>query len=66
MSIAPKKVGNVTIIDRTKPFDGACEICGKVEDLRPYGPNNEWICFSCGSKDNETTEKQMAKYLGLE
>lgn len=34
-----------------------CEICGKVADLRPYGPNGEWICFKCGMKDEETTSK---------
>lgn len=40
-----------------------CELCGVYEDLRPYGPNGEWICFPCGMKDEETTRKQLIKLL---
>lgn len=40
-----------------------CEICGKVAELRPYGPNGENICFSCGMKDEETTKAQFNKML---
>jgi len=40
-----------------------CELCGVVEECRPYGPNGEQICFDCGQKDKETTEKRMAAYL---
>ena len=40
-----------------------CELCGVVEECRPYGPNGEQICFSCGQKDKETTEKRMAQYI---
>jgi len=43
--------------------DGVCELCGEVNELRPYGPNGENICFSCGMKDKETTEKQMGIVL---
>ena len=26
-----------------------CEQCGTTnKELRPYGPNGTWICFSCG------------------
>jgi hypothetical protein len=40
-----------------------CEICGAFEELRPYGPNKERICYGCGMKDRATTEKMMDAYL---
>jgi hypothetical protein len=40
-----------------------CEMCGVIDECRPYGPNNEQICFECGMKDEETTRKQMEKYI---
>lgn len=40
-----------------------CEMCGKVDECRPYGPNNENICFDCGMKDEETTRKKMDAYI---
>lgn len=43
-----------------------CEFCGLIEETRPYGPKGERICFDCGQKDKGTTQKMMAKYLGLE
>lgn len=53
-----QKILNVAI----KPH-AACSECGKVAELRPYGKNGASICFSCGMKDKETTEKQFMKYL---
>jgi len=41
----------------------ACELCGVIDECRPYGPNGEEICFDCGMKDKETTAKQMDKYI---
>ena len=40
-----------------------CELCCAIKECRPYGPNGEQICFDCGMKDRETTEKRMAQYL---
>lgn len=40
-----------------------CEMCGKVDECRPYGPNDEQICFECGMKDEETTQRKMAAYI---
>lgn len=40
---------NVVIIDGTK--HAKCEFCGKVEELRPYGPKGESVCFDCAMKD---------------
>ena len=47
-------------------LDQACEMCGVIEECRPYGPNGEQICFSCGMKDVETTERKMREYLGFD
>lgn len=56
-----RRVGNVTIIKATPPAQ--CELCGAVEELRPYGPNGESICFKCGMRDPKATERQMAHIL---
>ena len=40
--------------------DEVCEMCGKVDECRPYGPNDENICFECAMKDEATTERKMA------
>ena len=40
-----------------------CEMCGAVEECRPYGPNDENICFECAMKDEATTEKKMRAYI---
>ena len=46
--------------------DRICELCGKKDELRPYGPNGENICFDCGMKDKATTAKQFAKILNAD
>ena len=43
--------------------DGTCEMCGKVDELRPYGPNYERICFECGMKNEELTQARMKEYI---
>ncbi len=43
--------------------DQMCEMCGKVDECRPYGPNDEQICFECAMLDEETTQKKMAAYI---
>ena len=41
----------------------ACHMCGVIDECRPYGPNNEEICFDCAMKDEETTERKMVAYI---
>ena len=41
----------------------ACEMCGAVEECRPYGPKDENICFDCAMKDKDTTERKMNAYI---
>ena len=43
--------------------DEVCEMCGKVDECRPYGPNDENICFDCAMKDEETTTRKMSAYI---
>lgn len=43
--------------------EAKCEMCGKIDELRPYGPNYERICFECGMKNEELTEKRFAEYV---
>jgi len=42
---------------------GKCELCGAIEETRPYGPNGEEVCFSCGMKDEEAARKQFQKRI---
>jgi len=55
------RIDNVVIIE-PEP-DGKCELCGKVDELRPYGANGERICYDCGMKDQATTERQLNRVL---
>lgn len=56
-----KRVGDMFVI-AVEPH-GKCELCGKIEELRPYGSNGERICFECGMKNVEVTKKQFQKVL---
>jgi len=40
-----------------------CDLCGKIAELRPYGPEGECVCFSCGMKDKEAAQRAFAKQL---
>ena len=40
-----------------------CEMCGIVDECRPYGPNDENICFNCAMKDEETAKRKMDAYI---
>lgn len=39
----------------------ACEYCGKVAPLRPYGKDGARICFECGMKNEPTTRAMCNK-----
>lgn len=56
-----KRIGNVIIICSEEPQQ--CDLCGKIAELRPYGPNKECICYECGMKDKEVTNIQLKKHL---
>lgn len=40
-----------------------CELCGKVEETRPYGPNGERVCFECGMKDEAAAKRGFDRYV---
>ena len=56
-----ERIGKTFIICPEKPQQ--CDFCGEIRELRPYGPNGECICFDCGMKDEETTQKMFRKKL---
>lgn len=61
-----QRKGNAVILDRrnsAKDFGGICELCGKQDELRPYGPNNANICFDCGMKNEAETTKRFLEML---
>lgn len=43
-----------------------CELCGAVEETRPYGPKGEEVCFTCGMQDEEATKRGFERRFGLE
>lgn len=52
-----RNIDGVAVI--TDEPDFICFQCGKAAETRPYGPNGEEICFECGMKDEETTNRMM-------
>lgn len=42
-----------------------CELCGKLAETRPYGPDGKRICFECGNLPElkEEVERRMEEYL---
>lgn len=58
-----EEVGRIVIeaIDEGRAIQaqppGRCELCGTVEETRPYGPNGEEVCFSCGMKDEAAAQR---------
>ena len=39
-----------------------CDLCGKVAELRPYGPNGEAVCMKCAEKDPEAAARGFERY----
>ena len=40
---------------------GKCELCGVVDEVRPYGPGGKFVCFDCMMKDEEEAKRQFEK-----
>ena len=40
-----------------------CEFCHRIDELRPYGPNGENICFECAMRDEETTKRRFEQHV---
>lgn len=56
------RFGNYYVIQPEPP--SPCELCGKIAELRPFGPNDERICASCGDADRRTTERKYKAMIG--
>jgi hypothetical protein len=41
-----------------------CDLCGKIAELRPYGPKGEMVCFECGMKDEPAAIRGFEKRYG--
>ena len=51
------------ILDRSNPLIDKCDLCGVHDELRPYGPNGENVCFDCGMKNKDACEKALDKEI---
>ena len=40
-----------------------CDLCGVIEETRPYGPKGENVCFSCGMKDKASAERGFNRLI---
>jgi len=49
------------IIEAEKPQQ--CDLCGKIAELRPYGPNGEVVCYECGMKDEAAMERGFRRHV---
>lgn len=64
VEIVNDKTGQKTVVTviAVEP-DQTCELCGKVEETRPYGPGGKRICWDCGQQDKARTENNMNYHL---
>lgn len=56
-----KRIGNVFIVEAENAQQ--CDLCGKIDELRPYGPKGEMICYECGMKNPEATKARFMARL---
>ena len=56
-----RRIGDLIIVEEEP--DDICDSCGKKDELRPYGPKGELICFECGMKNKEVTNRMMKRVL---
>jgi len=60
MTYFDKEKGVVRI--QIEPEDD-CELCGKHEELRPYGPNGERVCWSCAHENPLEMNRRLIAML---
>ncbi len=49
------------VIEQTPPQ--RCELCSTIAETRPYGPNGEQVCFSCGMKDQAAAKRGFRRLI---
>lgn len=45
----------------SKAKKSKCTVCGEFAELRPYGKDGAFVCYSCGMKDEKTAREQCEK-----
>jgi hypothetical protein len=61
-------MGPVVVMDRAinySDFEQLCTTCGNLEDCRPYGVNDAWICYDCMMATPESRAVAAAKFKEL-
>lgn len=59
-----RRLDDGTVILEAEGEDpNGCALCGKVAELRPYGPGGARICYPCGMEDPEATERRFLQFL---
>jgi len=56
-----KRETHVLLIRPPEDNMGTCALCKKWEELRPYGPSGESVCFDCAMKDEGAAKAQFAE-----
>ncbi len=56
-----KRIGKTLVISMENKQQ--CDDCGKIAELRPYGPGGSCICYACGQKDRTGTGKRMGQVM---
>lgn len=59
-----RKVGDIVHVEEEAP--AVCEMCGKTDELRPYGPNGMRVCFDCAMKDPKEARRQFEALINGE
>lgn len=55
------RIGKVLLLE-DEP-SSVCDLCGNNEELRPYGPNGENVCFDCAMKDEAAAKRAFYSRL---
>lgn len=56
-----KRIGRAVITEPERPQQ--CDMCGKIAELRPYGPDGKCICFECGQIDPVGSVQRYMKIM---
>lgn len=43
--------------------NGQCDLCGAIDETRPYGPKGEQVCHPCGMKNPEVTQMRFEHHV---
>lgn len=44
---------------------GKCELCGAVDETRPYGPEGKEVCYECGMLNPVEAYEQFKKRFAV-